>query len=133
MMPHLSYDHSAELATLLDMGAFAQHMRAAMAGSGLFPLGGIRVRGHAATSEAVADGAPGWLWLDMQLRIGTGRSEDDRQHAVTLLYAAARDWLEPQLAGRPFALSFELREIDPRFSAKNWNTLHSALSADQRQ
>ncbi len=132
-MPHLSYDHSAELSSLVAMDDFAQHLRAAMAASGLFPLGGIRVRGHAASSEAVADGRPGWLWLDMQLRIGTGRSEADRQRAVELLYAAARDWLEPRLAGRPFALSFELREIDQRFSAKGWNTIHSALQADQRQ
>ena len=63
----------------------------------------------------------------MRLRIGTGRSEEDRSRATETLYAAARAFLEPRLGGRPFALSFELREIDPRFSAKGWNTIHSAL------
>lgn len=126
-MPHLSYDHAAALGDLVDMGAFAGHMRRAMLETGLFPIGGIRVRGHAASSESVADGAPGWLWLDMQLRIGQGRSAADKSRATTALYAAARDFLEPRTGARPFALSLELREIDPAFSAKTWNTVHDAL------
>lgn len=126
-MPHLSYDHAPELAQLADMAGFADHMRRAMVETGLFPLGGIRVRGHAATAQSVADGAPGWLWLDMQLRIGQGRSPAERDRAADHLYAAARAYLEPRLAGRPFALSFELREIDPQFSRKGWNTIHSTL------
>ncbi len=126
-MPHLSYDHAADLGDLVDMPAFADHMRRAMLDTGLFPIGGIRVRGHAAGSESVADGTPGRLWLDMQLRIGQGRSEAERLRATETLYAAARAFLEPRLGARPFALSFELREIDPRFSAKGWNSLHTAL------
>ena len=126
-MPHLSYDHAPGLALLADMNAFADHMRRAMIDTGIFPLGGIRVRGHAATSQSVADGAADWLWLDMQLRIGQGRSADDRNRAADQLYAAARAFLEPCLGGRPFALSFELREIDPQFSRKGWNTIHTAL------
>ena len=126
-MPHLRYDHAADLSALVDMSAFADHMRQAMLGTGLFPLGGIRVRGHAASSESVADGAPGWLWLDLQLRIGQGRSEAEKTLVTQTLYAAARAFVEPCLGDRPFALSFELHEIDPRFSAKSWNTVHAAL------
>lgn len=127
-MPHLRFDHSPGLGDLVDLQGFAEHLRAAMAGTGLFPLGGIRVRGHAADIHATADGAPGWHWLDMELRIGQGRSEQDRLRAVETLYAAARAFLEPRLGEQPFALSFELREIDPRFSAKGWNTIHRALN-----
>ena len=126
-MPHLSYDHAAGLSALADMPGFADHMRRAMLDTGLFPPGGIRVRGHAASSESVADGAPGWLWLDMQVRIGQGRSEAEKTRVTQALYAAARAFLEPCLGDRPFALSLELREIDPRFSAKSWNTVHAAL------
>lgn len=126
-MPHLRFDHSPDLGRIVDLPGFAEHMRAAMVATGLFPLGGIRVRGHAAGVQAVADGAPHWHWLDMDLRLGAGRSEADRTRATEALYAAARACLEPQVAGHPFALSLELREIDPRFSAKGWNTIHSAL------
>ena len=126
-MPHLRFDYSPGLGAQVDLAAFAQHMRAAMIDTGLFPLGGIRVRGHEAQVHAVADGAPHWHWLDMELRLGQGRPEADRTRATETLYAAARAWLEPRLAAQPFALSLELREIDPRFSAKGWNTIHAAL------
>ena len=126
-MPHLRFDHSPGLGDLVDLQGFAEHMRAAMVATGLFPVGGIRVRGHAASIHATADGAPGWHWLDMELRIGQGRTEADRARAVETLYAAARAFLEPRLGMQPFALSLELREIDPRFSAKGWNTIHTAL------
>ncbi len=128
-MPHLRFDHSPGLDQLVDLAAFAQYMRAAMVDTGLFPLGGIRVRGHAADVHAVADGAPHWHWLDMELRIGQGRPDADRARATEQLYAAARAWLEPRLGTQPFALGLEIREIDPRFSAKAWNTIHSALKA----
>ena len=127
-MPHLRFDHSPGLGHLVDLAGFADHMRGAMLATGLFPLGGIRVRGHAAEVHAVADGAPHWHWMDIELRIGQGRSEADRTRATETLYAAARDYLEPALGPHPFALSFELREIDPRFSAKGWNTIHAALN-----
>ena len=126
-MPHLRFDHSPGLGDLVDLQGFAEHMRAAMVDTGLFPLGGIRVRGHAAEVHAAADGADRWHWLDMELRIGQGRSEADRARAVETLYAAARAFLEPQIGAQPFALSLDLREIDARFSAKGWNTIHSAL------
>lgn len=126
-MPHLRFDHSPDLGQIVDLAGFAQHMRAAMVETGLFPPGGIRVRGHAAGVQAVADGAPHWHWLDMELRIGAGRPEGDRARAVESLYAAAQAYLEPFVGTRPFALSMELREIDPRFSAKGWNTIHTAL------
>lgn len=127
-MPHLRFDYSPGLDQLADIAGFAEHMRAAMQATGLFPTGGIRVRGHRSTVQAVADGAAHWLWLDMELRMGQGRSESDRTRATETLYAAARAVLEPQIGTRPFALSLELREIDPRFSAKGWNTIHTALA-----
>ncbi|MFN6978870.1 MAG: 5-carboxymethyl-2-hydroxymuconate isomerase [Gemmobacter sp.] len=131
-MPHLRYDHAAELARVADMQGFARAMRDAMAATGVFPVGGIRVRGHAASSECTfdvgGDGTGDWLWLDMELRMGRGRSEAERQRVLAALYAAARAYLEPAVAPRPFALSLELREIDPAFSAKGWNTVHDALA-----
>ena len=126
-MPQLRFDYPPALAAHADPAAFAAAMRAAMAATGLFPVGGIRVRGHAADAVSAFDGADGWIWLDMKLRIGTGRSEADRARACDALYTAARAFLEPRIAPRPFALSLELREIDPAFSRKGWNTVHAAL------
>ncbi|MFN3642291.1 MAG: 5-carboxymethyl-2-hydroxymuconate isomerase [Gemmobacter sp.] len=131
-MPHLRYDHAAALSRLVDMQGFARAMRDALAATGVFPVGGIRVRGHAASSECAfdggGDGTGDWLWLDMELRMGRGRSEAERARLRDTLYDAARAYLEPAVAPRPFALSLELREIDPAFSARGWNTVHAALA-----
>jgi 5-carboxymethyl-2-hydroxymuconate isomerase len=127
-MPHLHFEHSAKLGELVDLAAFAQHMRAAIIETGHFPEGGVRVRGFAASSEAVADGDSDRLFLDIEFRIGQGRSEEDRRTVLETLYSAARNWLEPRLGERPFALSMELREIDAGFSIKSWNSIRTALA-----
>lgn len=126
-MPHLRFDYAPELGRVADLARFARVMRDAMTETGLFPVAGIRVRGHAADVEAAFDGGPGWLWLDMELRIGTGRNDADKARACDALYAAARAFLEPAVLPRPFALSLELREIDLAFSRKGWNTVRDAL------
>lgn len=126
-MPHLTFDYSPALATHVDMDSFCIGMRDALLASGLFRPGGIRVRGHAANVQCVADGAPDRLFLDMVLRIGEGRNATEHAACLDQVYAAARALIEPRLAGRPFALSLELREIPAARSRKAWNSLHRAV------
>ncbi|MBV0911780.1 5-carboxymethyl-2-hydroxymuconate isomerase [Anianabacter salinae] len=125
-MPHLSFEYSTGLGEIADLDGFARHMRDAMLDTGVFPLGGIRVRGFEADVMAVADGN-GHHFLDMVLRMGQGRDPEVREGAADTLYAAARTYLEPQVTGT-FMLSLELVEIDARFSRKGWNTVHAAVA-----
>ncbi len=125
-MPHLSFEYSTGLGRMVDLPGFAAHMRDAMVGTGVFPLGGIRVRGFEADVMAVADGGD-YHFIDMVLRMGEGRTEDVRDGAADALYDAARAYLEPQVT-TPFMLSLELVQIDKRFSRKAWNTVHAAVT-----
>lgn len=127
-MPHLSFEYSAGLEALVDLPAFAAAMRDAMAATGLFPLGGIRVRGHRADVSLVADGGP-HHFVDMAVRLGSGRSLEARKVAAEAIYAAAETFLRPCAAGGGFALSLEMREIDPELSIKRFNTIHEHLRA----
>lgn len=124
-MPHLRLEYPAAMAKAVDMQAFAQHMRAAMAAMPVFPVGGIRVRGVAADVAAVADGGD-HLFLHMEAMMGAGRDEATRREVARVLYAAAEAHLAPLLDGRPFALSLEVRELDP-IGEKRWNTIHEAV------
>ena len=126
-MPHLSFEYSRGLGDVVDLQGFAETMRGAMAASGVFPLGGLRVRGFQADVMAIADGGD-HHFLDMILRMGAGRSAAVRAQAADTLYAAACAALEPQMT-TPFMLSLEIVEISPELSRKSWNTVHAALAA----
>ncbi len=129
-MPHLSFEYSPGVERLVDLPAFAAALRDAMVESGLFPLGGIRVRGHRADVVVMADGGA-HDFIDMAVRLGAGRSAEAKRGASEAIYAAAEAFLKPAIGGRPFALSLEMREIDPDLSIKRWNTVHAALSGDK--
>jgi len=128
-MAHLSFEYSANLDHDLDFQLFCDHLRDAMTGSGVFPLGGIRVRGTRVDVATIASGEDDLAFIDMTLRMGMGRDEDVRMAVTETIYAAAEAWLKPQVTDRPFALSLEVLEIESRFSEKRFNTIHSFLTA----
>ena len=131
-MPHLRFEYSRGLEQIADLDRLANVLRDALAGSDAVPLGGIRVRGFRADHQAIADGAGQYHFLDMELRLGAGRDEATRAALADALYRAAEGELRPSLGAIPFILSFELREIDSRFSRKGWSTIHAALQERQR-
>ena len=94
-MAHLSFEYSANLETELDLQAFCDLMRDVMRDSGVFPLGGIRVRGTRVDVCAVASGEPDIAFIDMTVRMGQGRDEATRSEVTETLYAAAETWLRP--------------------------------------
>ena len=126
-MAHLSVEYSASLEADLDMQVFCDHLRDAMVESGVFPLGGIRVRGTRVDVSTVASGADEIGFIDMTLRMGMGRDEDVRVAVTETIYAAAEAWLKPRVGERPFALSLEVMEIESRFAEKRFNTVHQFL------
>ena len=128
-MAHLSFEYSANLEPVLDFQAFCEVMRDTMLDSGVFPLGGIRVRGTRVDVCAVADGDPHLGFVDMTVRMGQGRDVDTRHSVTETLYAAAEAWLKSVLDDRPFALSLEVMEIESRFAEKRFNTLHAHLAS----
>ncbi len=127
-MPHLTLDYSANLAARADMDALCRDLHAAILASGLFELGAVRVRAHAAAHYAVADLLPQNAFLDMVFRIGSGRTPDEVKAAGDLIFAAASRALAPLFADPHFALSLEVREIDPALSWKQ-NAIHPRLRA----
>lgn len=125
-MPHLSFEYSAGLEERADMPAFAARLRDAMVETGLFPIGGIRVRGFRADVAVMADGGD-YEFVDIAVRMGAGRDWAAKEAAAETIYAAAEAMLKPLLGTTPFALSLEVREIDPDLSIKRMNTIHDYL------
>ncbi len=127
-MPHFTIEYSANLDELVDIGAACELVRRAAAETGVFPLGGIRVRAIRCEHFAIADGQPGLSFLDMVLRIGEGRDLATRQRAGEHVFKALSAFLDPVFARSGFALSFDMQINDSDTSWKR-NNIHELLKA----
>ena len=117
-MPHFIVEYSGNLETLLDMGAFCEHLRATAAQIDTFPTAGIRVRAFRADHCAIADGNPRHAFIDISVRLRAGRPDAVKKDAAQHLFAAAEAMLAPLMQTHPIALSLEMRDIDPDLSPK---------------
>jgi 5-carboxymethyl-2-hydroxymuconate isomerase len=125
-MPHLSVEYSANLEGRTDLDALCNVLLETVLQTGLFETGAVRVRAFRAEHYAVADRLPENSFIDLQFRIGAGRSDDDKKRTGEALFAAASDALSALFATPHFALSLEIREIDADLSWKK-NAIHPRL------
>lgn len=128
-MPHFTIEYSANLDRRIDMGKLVEIVRKAAVETGIFPLGGIRVRAIRCEHYAIADGSPDFAFLDMVLRLGEGRDLATRKAAGEHIFKALSAHLDPVFAQSKFALSFDMQINDKDTSFKR-NNIHEALKAE---
>ena len=128
-MPHFTIEYSANLDGRVDMGAVVELVRKEAVATGIFPLGGIRVRAIKCEHYAIADGNPQFGFLAMVLRLGEGRDLATRQGAGEHIFKALSAHLDPVFAGSSFALSFDMQINDKETSWKR-NNIHEALKVE---
>lgn len=125
-MPHLVIDYSGNLEDAVDIARFCAAMHGAMVETGLFEQGGIRVRALRVDHYVVADADPRNGYIHMALRVGSGRSLEERKRAGETIFAAACDFLATRFDSPHFALSFAMDELDPDLNWKK-NSMHARL------
>lgn len=127
-MPHLTIEYSANLDGRTDMGAFCNEMLQTMLGTGYFELGAVRVRAIRCDDYAIADRMSENAFIDMSLRIGhrPDRTPESRKQVGNQIFDKASHFLAPLFETPHFALSFEIRDIDPDLSWKK-NAMHARL------
>lgn len=128
-MPHFSIEYSANLDERLDMAEVCEIVRKAAGETGIFPIGGIRVRAIRCEHYAIADGKRDYGFLAMLLRLGEGRDLAARQRAGEHVFKALSAHLDPIFASSKFALSFDMQINDAATSWKR-NNIHDALKAE---
>ena len=128
-MPHFTIEYSANLDGRVDMAAVVELVRKAAVETGIFPLGGIRVRAVRCEHYAIADGAANFGFLDMVLRLGEGRDLATRKAAGEHIFQALSAYLDPVFADSKFALSFDMQINDKETSWKR-NNIHEALKLE---
>jgi 5-carboxymethyl-2-hydroxymuconate isomerase len=111
------------------MGKVVEVVRKAAVETGIFPLGGIRVRAVRCEHFAIADGRGDYGFLDMVLRLGEGRDLAARKKAGEHIFRALSQHLDPVFSASKFALSFDMQINDKETSWKR-NNIHEALKAE---
>ncbi|MDF1803663.1 5-carboxymethyl-2-hydroxymuconate Delta-isomerase [Thalassovita sp.] len=126
-MPHLAIEYSSGLEDRVDMHAVCKAAHTAMQEAGIFPLAGIRVRAFRADYAIVADGLPENDFAAMTLSAGAGRTTEALKAAGDHIFAAVQAALAGPLGTEHFALSLEIRVINPDLSWKD-TPIHARLS-----
>jgi 5-carboxymethyl-2-hydroxymuconate isomerase len=128
-MPHFTIEYSANLDKRIDMAAVVELVRKAAVETGIFPLGGIRVRAIRCEHYAIGDGNPQLGFLAMVLRLGEGRDLPTRKKAGEHIFKTLSAHLDPVFAGSKLALSFDMQVNDKETSWKR-NNIHDALKVE---
>ena len=128
-MPHFIIEYSANLDARVDMAKMVEVVRNAAIETGIFPLGGIRVRAVRCEHYAIADGNPQLGFLDMVLRLGEGRDLATRKKAGEHIFKTLSAHLDPVFKETKFALSFDMQINDKETSWKR-NNIHEALKVE---
>src|SRR6195952_1527742 len=113
----------------MDMAEGVEVVRKAAVDTGIFPLGGIRVRAVRCEHYAIADGRANFGFLDMVLRLGEGRDLATRKKAGEHIFKELSAYLDPVFAQSKFALSFDMQINDKETSWKR-NNIHDVLKAE---
>jgi len=125
-MPHLAIEYSANLEGRADIGVLCERLLKTVLETGLFETGAVRVRAFRADHYAIADKLPENAFVDLNFRIGKGRTADEKKRTGEAIFAAATEVLAPLFETPHFALSLEIREIDAELSWKK-NAIHPRL------
>lgn len=129
-MPHFAIEYSTNLETRINMTAFCGVIHDAALETGMFELGAVRVRAHPCDSYAIADLLPQNAFIHLTISVGAGRSEEARQQAGAHIWEAICAFLAPLYETPHFALTMEMREIDPATSWKK-NGIHPRIRAQE--
>lgn len=125
-MPHFNLEYSGNLDGKVDFTRLCERILETILSTGLFEIGALRVRAFRAEAYAIADRLPENAFIDMSFRIGVGRSAADKKLTGDLIFATVTEELSNLFETPHFALTLEIREIDPDLSWKK-NAIHPRL------
>jgi 5-carboxymethyl-2-hydroxymuconate isomerase len=127
-MAHFILEYSSNLDSKeLSLDTLFEKLHAAAVDSKLFPLAGIRSRAHRCEDFRVADGNPAYAFVHLQVKIGCGRTNDEKESATQLFFDTLCNHLQAIYDNQGLAISFEMTEL-PTTLKCNQNNLRSYLS-----
>ncbi|MFO1116390.1 MAG: 5-carboxymethyl-2-hydroxymuconate isomerase [Beijerinckiaceae bacterium] len=127
-MPHCIVEYSANLEADLSPRKLIRRIYDAIVATGVYPLGGVRVRAARRDVYIVADGDPENAFVAVLIRMGQGRDEATRRRVSQEVLAALADETSDSFARRGLSLSVEIQEIEESGASRK-NNLHERLKS----
>lgn len=113
-MAHFVLSYSDNLGETDDSIAnLFKQLHEAAAQTKLFPLKGVRSRAYCCHQYRMADGNPQHGFAHLEVKLGSGRSMEERQVASEQFFAVFAKHFEPIQQQRGLALSYEMKELEP--------------------
>ena len=122
-MPHLIIEYSANIEDQIALDELLDKLHVTALATGVFPLGGLRIRAHRTERYRIADKDPQNGFVHMTALIGHGRALDVQQRAGEQLFATLNAHLESLYEHSPLAISLNIQEFHPVLNFKK-NNLH---------
>ena len=126
-MPHFIAEYTDNIEQQADLPGLFEKVHASMGDSGVFPLGGIRIRGVRLYTWRMADGKHDYAFVHMTLKVGHGRDLATREAVAQAVFAVITAHFAELQAQRLLALSFEMIELHPQLNFKQ-NNVHAFLN-----
>lgn len=125
-MAHVTIEWTDNLEGEFDLRSLMEMIADDMAGNsgGIFPVGGVRVRAYRLADYVIADNkGPDDAFINIEVKMGGGRSEEFRKTYFDALFARVSDHLGDLFERRPTALTLYVAEAD------GWkkNSIHTRL------
>lgn len=122
-MPHLIVEYSANIEHAIELDELLDKLHAGAIDSGIFPIGGLRVRAMKMDRYRIADCHPDNGYVHVTAIVGHGRPLDVRRRVGEELFALISDHLDEAFSSGPLAISFNMQEFHPQLNFKK-NNLH---------
>jgi 5-carboxymethyl-2-hydroxymuconate isomerase len=125
-MPHIIIEYSDNIEKYLKIDTLIKKVHTTAVDTGIFPLGGLRVRAAKRESYEIADGHPDNGFVHVELKIGPGRDKKSKTSALKQIFSTVEEYLRPIHENGPLAMSAELNEFDPELRI-NQNNIHKYI------
>jgi 5-carboxymethyl-2-hydroxymuconate isomerase len=122
-LPHLIVEYSANIEDKIALDGLLDKLHASAVSSGMFPVGGIRIRAMRMDHYRIADCNPDNGYVHVTALVGHGRPLDFRQRVCEQIFEALTTHLASLFEAAPLAISFNMQEFHPQLSFKK-NNLH---------
>jgi 5-carboxymethyl-2-hydroxymuconate isomerase len=125
-MPHIIIEYSDNLEKKINLDQLIEKVHKIAIDTGVFPIGGLRIRAAKREHYKIADGHPDNCFIHVELKIGPGRDKETKKLALEKIFSNLEDYLRPTHENSPLAMSAELNEFDFELRI-NKNNIHKHI------